>query len=222
MVRTMLRCLVLLLACAAAAPAQQTTNREIYTSEIREAVSGVGTLFPNGIANTYQAGAGPSGWTVSERVGVHRTVVTLDYDMTITDAGVAGAHGSVKVYDFPEGRIYILTSHADFNVTCDAVASGLSATATYELGVGTAAAGVDDAALATTEEDIIAGALGDLTDSAVSYEAVLSTGAAHDGSATAKDAYVNLVFAADDSGAEGGTCNIAGPLSITWFYVGDD
>ena len=213
---------VLLALFAGTVQAQHTENREIYTSEIRESVSGRGTLFPNGIRNTAGAGRVPPGRSVTEGMAFHSTIVHLSQSLAITDAAAAGAHGSALVYTFPEGRIHIVSSHADITITCDAIASGLTTTATHEFGFGTAAAAVDNAALTSTEEDIIAGVAADLTASAIKYEAVASTAVPLDGSAAAKAVYANLVFAADDSGAAGGTCSIVGPLTMHWVYVGDD
>lgn len=150
---------------------------------------------------------------------LHRTTFTLDgFEVAITDHTTAGAHGSFKLYDFPAGYLKFVGSSLDVDVSCGT--TGLTATATYAFGVGTVTAGVDNAVLATTEQDMINAITGDLSGSAVALGSALATDASKDGHTTAGDAYFNVAFAADDA-SDDDVCTLDGTVSITWINLGD-
>lgn len=102
--------------------------------------------------------------TVDERVGImNRTIITLDAaEITMTDAGAAGNHGSRKLYDFPEGMIEIASVNVD--LTTEAAAN-LSATAALVGSLGTSALSTDNATLLGAEANIVPSITGTLTDS---------------------------------------------------------
>lgn len=102
-----------------------------------------------------------------------------------------------------------------------ALTSGLSATATYDIGLGSTTVGTDNAALATTEEDICDSVAGDLTDSAVDIQKVDSTLLALDGTGTAVDVFLNTAWAADDHGAAAETLTINGVIRLAFDLVPD-
>lgn len=165
-------------------------------------------------------GVSSTGFSLTENgIALHQTTFTLDaIELVITDHTTAGAHGSLKLYDFPAGYIKFVGSSADLDVACGTV--GLTATATYEIGVGTATLGVDNAALTSTEEDILTGVASDMSGSAIALGTALAVDASKDGHTTAADAYLNLVFAADDASADD-VCTLDGTVTVTWVNLGD-
>lgn len=171
-----------------------------------------------GTPNTANVG----GMTVEE-IGtgpICQTVFTFSSTpISVTDSGANGGHGSIKLYDFPDGYIKLIAAHADLDFT--AGTTGLTATATHEIGVGTAAAATDNAALTSTEENIIAGVATDLVGSAITYNAVNVTDAGIDGTGTSLDLYLNTVWAADDC-SDDDTVTVTGTLTVTWLNIGDD
>lgn len=193
----------------------------------RLVVSSSGTLQVDGGANLLNAvGVGAAGVTstglslVERGDGVlHQTVFTLDdFELAITDHTTAGAHSSAKLYDFPAGYIKFVGTSADLDVECGT--AGLTTTATYAVGIGTATTGVDNAVLATTEQDILSVVTGDLTASAAALGTALATDASKDGHTTAAGAYLNLLFAADDASAAD-VCTVTGTVTVHWVNLGD-
>lgn len=166
--------------------------------------------------------ANVGGYTVEE-IGTGplcQTVFTFSScPIAVTDSGANGGHGSILLYTMPAGYIQFIGSHADLDFT--AGTTGLTATATHEIGVGTAAAATDNAALTSTEENIIAGVATDLSSSAITYNALNTTLTAVDGTGTALPIYLNTVWAADDCSAND-TVTVTGTLTITWINLGDD
>lgn len=181
--------------------------------------------FLSGAAINNQIGVGAAlssnGLAVTETGdGVtHLTTLTFTaFEFVVTDAAAAGAHSSRKLYDFPAGYIKAVSVLSDLDITCNT--TGLTATATHEFGFGTAAAGTDNAALTTTEEDILTGVATDLSSSAISLNTQDGVDDEFDGTTTAVDLYANLVFAADDASADD-TCSATGTLKIVWVNAGD-
>ena len=84
------------------------------------------------------------------------------------------------------------------------------------------AVATDNAALTTTEDDIVNGATGDLAAGVATPANVNGTGLALDGSSTPADAHLNVAFAADDHGANAGELTVAGTVTILWSNLGDD
>ena len=151
---------------------------------------------------------------------IHRTVFTLSsLSVAMTDAGAAGSHGSQKIYDFPAGAIQILG--CSYDLTTLAGAGGIADNAALVGSLGTATVGTDNATLTTTEADLIASTSGTLSSGAgtlKSHGSLVAT--AFDGTATAKDAYLNL--AVPDAGSTASdTITVSGTIIITWVNLGD-
>jgi len=181
-------------------------------------------VFADGGALWNGAGAGAigvssTGFSLAEGgLALHQTVWTFDaIEIVITDAGAAGAHGKIKLYDFPAGYIEFLGSTIDLDVACGT--DGLTTTATYDMGVGTTTSAAD-AALATTEQNVINKIEGDLSSSAAALGAVLATDAAVDGTGTALDLYFNIAFEANDASADD-VCTATGTIRVAWINLGD-
>jgi hypothetical protein len=153
---------------------------------------------------------------------IHQTVLTLTLtganDLDLAD----GAHGTgVKVYDLPAGRILILGATINASVAHNG-AFNASVADTFSFGVGTAV-GADDDALTSTEVDLIPSQTLDTASGAttpLAAGAALAASAHFDGTATAKDVYVNVACAAaNNSGAT--TYAVTGTLTLTWINLGD-
>lgn len=151
---------------------------------------------------------------------VHKTVLTLAaLSIATTDNGAAGAQGSQKVYDFPEGVITVLG--CSYNLTTLAGAGGIADTAALVGSLGSAAAGAGDATLTGTEADLIASTTGTLTAGAgvlAKYGSLVA--AAFDGHTTPLDAILNI--AVPDAGSSAAdTVTISGTITICWINIGD-
>lgn len=154
--------------------------------------------------------------------GTTKTVLTLSGEsITMTDAGVAGSHGSLKVFDFPAGGIVFLGATCDLTIT--AGAGGIADTAAVVGSVGTATVGTGDATLAGTEADLIPSTASPLTAGAgtTKGKSVTAGIAVFDGTAAAIDAWLN--FAVPDVGSTANdTLTVSGTITLVWASLGDN
>lgn len=182
-------------------------------------ISVVATTTPSGV------GAAASTGCVASETGfgpLHQTLLTLSsVPMTLADAT---AGGGTKIYDFPEGRILILGATGTMTFTTTSVlASTLNASVTGNWGVGTVVQA--NGTLATTEQDIIptknftASATINVAGSTTS--SALASSAQFDGTATAKDAYLNVGLATNTDIDADATVTASGTVLITWIQLGD-
>lgn len=210
-------------------PALAAPVTKVYLDEggDRITVDAGGTIrVLNGATVLWADGAGTlvgsTGLAVTESgAAMHRTVIDIDsVSVAITDADSNGAHGSQRLYVWPAGHIKIVGTTINADVVCGD--TGLAADATYDIGIGSITAGVDNAALATTEQNIITKIEGDLSSSAAVLHHVNSTDLTLDGTTTAEDAWLNIVFeggaldAVDDD-----VCVVTGTVTIHWVNLGD-
>ncbi len=180
------------------------------------------------LSATTAAGAGAAttltGMSVTEAGNgvVQKTTFTFtNWTPTIADLTVGVG---TKIYDFPEGRIFILGSTGTNTFTTTSVlASTLNASVSCRWGVGTVTQ--TNATLATTEQDLLP--VTTFTSSATIAVAntgttgALAAAAAFDGTATAKDAFFNIsVPTATDIDADA-TVQVNGSVTITWINLGD-
>lgn len=206
-------------------PVNAEIGQEYFDTTLGQDLTWNGTEWQAaGIESSAAGEAAGTGVSASESSqAIHKTVITLeDLVIATADADTAGAHGSQKIYDFPEGHILIHGAHFDLDVESTGASDGIADTATYEIGIGSAAVATDNAALTTTEDNIVNGATGDLAGGAASISNVNGSGLALDGSATAADAILNVAIAADDHGANAGELTINGTVTILWSKLGDD
>jgi hypothetical protein len=141
--------------------------------------------------------------------------------ITMTDAGAAGCHGAVQLYDFPACVVSFLGASSDLQIT--AGAGGITDTAAVVGAVGTATVGTGDATLTTTEADIIPSTAATLTGGVGDCDGQSTTAllATFDGTATAKDAFLN--FAVPDAGSTANdTLSVTGSVTVVWIYAGDN
>lgn len=148
-----------------------------------------------------------------------KTVLTLTAHSVVTvDAGAAGAHGAVEVYNFPLGLIQVIGGTMSLATT--AGAGGIADNAAIVQSVGTVTVVNDNAALTTTEADIIPSTAGTLTGGVGAPVGVSTTPAVFDGHSTAKKAFLN--FAVPDAGSSADdTLAVTGTVTIFWHYFGD-
>lgn len=153
---------------------------------------------------------------------VHQTVLTLAaFQQAITDSL---AYAGTKLYDFPEGRILILgaTGSLAFSVTgVRASTINDNASLTWALGTATAssitlASAMVDLLPKTTK--LLAGAVDAFTTAST---AALAASAVFDGTATAKDAFLNFGFETNTDIDADGNLSVTGSLTLTWINLGD-
>lgn len=166
--------------------------------------------------------------SVSENMLVwHKTVINCKatpIDIS-DDAGVA-QYGGVKLYDFPEGLLFIGGAMIDGALTAGVTGTIIDAwNGDAALGSATATTG---ATLTGTEADILqstatttAVSKVGVCDAVTIATALTESGARHlDGSATAKDLYLNFVID-DDVTHTAGTAAFTGTVTVVWAVVAD-
>ena len=202
----------------------------IYPSGDNLTIAPKGTLtFNPGGATHGGTGAGAvagTGATVAEggNETLHATVITFtNTPVVLADEAGVVAYGGLKVYDFPEGAIYMLGAILDVDLTKSS--AGVNANWDGDIGVGVVTAS-NNATLSSTEQNIIP------TTSTPQAVAGATTGNAqstsaenivHDGTSTAKDVYVNILVDDTDHNVAGTACNIIlnGTLKLYWINLGD-
>lgn len=150
------------------------------------------------------------------------TTLTLD---NVAQSVINGTeYQGTKIYDFPEGRLYVLGVTATLQQkTTSALASTLNASSTGAIGLGTATASATT--LATTMVDLLpstaftSSATINVAGTAVS--SALAAGAQFDGTTTAKDMYLNTAYATTTDVDGDATQTISGTIVITWVSLGD-
>ncbi len=152
----------------------------------------------------------------------NHTILTLaNVAQTVTNGT---EYQSTKIYDFPEGRIYILGVTATLQQkTTSALASTLNASSTGGIALGTVAA--SNVALSSTMVDLLpetaftSSATINVAGTAVS--AALVAGAQFDGTTTAKDMYLNTGYETTTDVDANATQTISGTVKVTWLNLGD-
>lgn len=150
------------------------------------AVDGIGDVVAAAASATEVAGA----LTIT-------TITITNAVLTATDTSDEGE--SVKIFDFDAGAFTLLSAVANLSVV-----SSAGATNTFYVSVGTVAA-ADDSDLTSTEADVVARATINTTAGTVltnAVDAVLASPTALDGTATAKDLYLNLAIDDDNMNAD--------------------
>jgi hypothetical protein len=177
--------------------------------------SGVGAASGTGVAAT-ETGNG----------AVHKTVLTFtDVAIPLTDVAVTVAYGGLKVYDFPAGALLFMGASANLAVTKSS--AGVNDDWDGDFGLGTVTAS-NNATLSSTEQDLIPSTA---TPQAVAG-ATTATGEStsteackvFDGTATAKDAFLNFLVDDADQDVTGTACNliINGTITLVWSNLGDN
>jgi hypothetical protein len=176
-------------------------------------------------AQTATAAAGTkngSTVTATETAGVvNKTVLTcVATPISIADDAGVAQYGGVKVYDFPEGLIHVLGAKIDGAVTLGTTGTIINTWA-GGIALGTVVA-TTGATLASTEANILAeNDVAAATAKVAACDAVSTGASTHNGTATAVDAYLNLVVD-DDATHTAGTGSFTGTITIHWINLGDN
>lgn len=168
------------------------------------------------------ATAGVTSKTSGGPGGFYQTTITLD---NVAQAIVNGTeYQGTKIYDFPEGRIYVLGTVATLQQkTTSAILSTLNGSSTGAISLGTATA--SNVSLTGTMVDILPSTA--FTSSATinvagtAVTAVLAAAAFFDGTGTAKDVFLNTAYATTTDVDADATQTISGTVVITWVNLGD-
>ena len=159
---------------------------------------------------------------------LHRTRITCTATpITITDDAGVAQYGGVQLYDFPAGMIMTLGATIDGSITT-AVTGTIIAASEGDVALGTVTA-TTGATLTGTEADILQSvalttAVSNVANSdAQSVATALTESGArwHDGTATAKDLFLNFVID-DDATHTTGTASFTGVVEFTWTSLGDN
>lgn len=197
-------------------------NSEADVNDANQTVSGVKTFSTDPRTSVDVGAKNGTGVTVVENGNgaVHKTVLTLTaVSIATVDATTAGAHGALKVYDFPAGPIQILG--CSFNLTTLAGAGGIGDTGALVGSLGTVTNDTANATLTSTEADLIASATGTLSGGAgvlIKHGSIVTT--AFDGHTTPIDAFLNISVPDAGSSADD-TVTVNGTITMTWVNLGD-
>lgn len=162
-----------------------------------------------------------SGIAVEEQIFVfNRTKFTLtNWVQTLTDTGANGAHGGIKIYDFPEGLLLINGVVASATVV--AGAGGVADGAVVLQALGTAVAATDNATLVGTGEGNILASNSTTLSSGAGTWGTQATGLVlNSGVNTPTDMYLNTVVADADVSA-GDEIVYNGTIWVVWGIIGD-
>lgn len=148
---------------------------------------------------------------------MRRTVLTLAATPVVVAPGGTGTngYGGTKIWDFPEGRVLLHGCVMDLNVTVDA--ANLDAADSGDVSVGSAVVTDGDLTDATDIDFCAAVNLDPITNAAHS---ALASAAQFDGTATAKDMYLNMNISSNDISTTS-TNTVSGTVTFTWSFLGD-
>lgn len=189
-------------------------------------VGGTLTLESGAVVSVQDDIGAKNGSTVSatETAGlIHKTVITCTATpiSVADDAGTAQYGGTGKIYDFPAGLIQCVGAVISGSITMGDTGTFIN-TWSGVIGLGSAAASTG-ATLTGTEADFMASnTISAATAKVATIDAVSpSVLAPLDGTATAKDLYLNIAIA-DDATHTAGTGTFTGTVTILWINVGDN
>lgn len=186
------------------------------------------TSFDSNVAATSSGVLSPTNAHTQYEARVYKTKIALSSLTLTVDVASGGQADGIgqKIGSLPEGGIAILGAQISGVLTPAAGTSGSS----VKIGLGTAAAGNADASLTSTEQDILASAnLGDGTLVASTAETISNFGGPAsgalwlDGSASAKDIYLNIAGTFTKASGSTSTLALTGvEITILWTWIGDD
>ena len=153
---------------------------------------------------------------------LHRTIITLK-NLPITVGNTTGiSFGGTKIYDFPAGRLLILTSQMrgiSIGLTNAGNATPITGAMGGDMSLGTTAP--SDGTLTTTDVDFCPSTSIDPISGGITG-AALAASTQFDGTGTAKDLYINmLIDDADVGNAASDVLEISGEVEVVWINGGD-
>lgn len=176
----------------------------------------------DGVVDGVGAAAG-TGNVVAETMGLlQKTVLTLtDVAVTVTfEVANDSGWGTIKLYDFPAGRIDILGVTADLSFDVSA-SENVADAGSGDVALGTTQTA--DVTLAGTDVDLLPSTA--MTDPFVAgagaATGALAASAQLDGTGTAKDLNLNIAFDAGDVTTDDGEVLVSGTVTVHWVNLGD-
>lgn len=146
---------------------------------------------------------------------IHRTEFLLqDVVINIVDSGANGGHGYVKLYVHPKAHIIILSGHLIAS-SITAGAGGIANSANLDIGIGTTQVTVDNAVLATTEQNIAPKDDVTLTGGTSSADSIQTTIQQFDGNSIPIEIFLNIAIE-DASISANDTITISGRVTVLW------
>lgn len=145
--------------------------------------------------------------------------------ITVTDGGVSGSYGSLKILDLPEGAYTFLGARQDYTAFAEGAAlTGGAGDAVFEIGVGTTAisAAADGTLGNGVNEDVgqaVSVTLSGGTGTGTAVDGAKTT--ALNGTATALDLNLNWSGTAATIDANS-TIDVTGTISVLLCHMGDD
>lgn len=164
-----------------------------------------------------------SNLTVKQSQGfVKQLKIELSGDsVTITDSGANGAHGSLTLFTCPLGLVQFLGGYGSLALT--AGDGGIADDAAVVAAIGTTATATDNAALTTTEANIIPSTAYTLSSGTIAATEMISTDtempAILDGTGTAIAPKLNFAVPAADA-SDDDTLEVTGTIFITFAMLG--
>lgn len=201
---------------------KNTAGTEVFSVNYTD---GSCTVEVNGVvsaSDVVDAGTAPIATvTAAETPGIlHKTTLTLaSVPLEITADAITNAWGSVKVYDFPAGRILVHGVIVD-SMAITVQTGKLPYASGGDFAIGTAATTSNDLTGTTFVDLCPKTSIDTLTNKP---NAALAASAQFDGTATAKDVYVNFGIDQDDFlvGSTTATNTIDSVITIHWTNLGD-
>lgn len=171
----------------------------------------------------------PASGTVSvvrKRIGpLVELAFTLDAArIPVTDAGVSGSYGALKLFDFVESAVSYVACRQDFTAFAEGAALTAGAgDAAFTIGVGTAAkaAAADGTLAGAADDDIGTGVAVTLAGGTGTGTGVNQSAAVVDGTTTAGDIYLNWSGTAATIDANS-TIDVTGTITVVGMMLGDD
>lgn len=152
----------------------------------------------------------------------HKTILSL-VNMPVTVGNTTGASfGSKKLYDFPECRYQLVGGNCDLTFDWSAAGANIGQTGSGDAALGSTATA--DATLSGTDVDHMASTamLDPFVAGVGTLSGVLVKDTEFDGSATAKDLYLNVIIDDTDvADAESDTIYVSGTIIMVWINYGD-
>ncbi len=180
----------------------------------------------NSVGTNVGAAAGTGVTATETGFGRHKTTVLtlVNTPVPLTDEAGVVAYGGLKLYDFPQGYVYIQSAVSDLAITKSS--AGVNADWDGDIGFGTTTAGNNNA-LAVTEQDIIPTTATPQAVAGATTGDAVSTATEHailDGTTTAVDLFVNLLVDDADHNVGATACNLIlnGTVTINWIFMGDN
>jgi hypothetical protein len=153
------------------------------------------------------------------------TVFTFkNFHVPLSDAAGVVAYGGIKIYDFPQGYIYVQAAVADLDLTKSS--AGVNVDWDGDIALGTVTAS-NNSTLTATEADVVPSTATPQAAAGVTTGDCVSTSSQHvifDGTSAAKDLFLNLLVDDADHDVTSTPCDLIvnGTIRLSWVFMGDN